>query len=133
MRNPLVLVLTMSARLSGLLALVLGAAYWGGFDIPLHVHMAVGLLLTLSLWGLAARVWTRGSALLAVVAWVWGIVVPALGLGQIHLSVYLPHAQSYWILHVLHVASGLGAIAFAEIMTKRLRIEGELGRQESSL
>lgn len=110
-------VLIFAARLSGLAALALGASYWAGVAVPLHAHMGVGGVLVLCLWGLAVLA-RRRAAGLALGAALLGMAVPMLGMMQIHL--YLGGALG--LLRLVHVAAGLGAIALAETMARRLRL-----------
>ncbi|MDR3437608.1 hypothetical protein [Telmatospirillum sp.] len=106
----------MTARLAGLLALGLGAAFWAGYDIPLHVHMACGGLLVLSLWGLAALLGRR-KPLPSLLAGAWGVLVPLAGVMQEHLFL----GEGQWVLQVCHLGLGLGAIALAERLAKDLK------------
>lgn len=105
-----------AARLGGVVALLLGIGWWWGLAVPLHAHMAAGGLLVLSLWGLAlaARTRIRGLALAGILA---GALVPVLGMAQLHLSL----GAGLDALHLAHAASGLAAIALAEMLAARLR------------
>jgi len=94
----------------------LGVAFWAGYDVPLHVHMAFGGLLVVALWGLAVQVRARAAGL-ALAAGVWGGVVPVLGMLQLLLSL----GEDQWVLQGLHLAAGLGSIVLAEFLAKRLR------------
>jgi hypothetical protein len=110
------MVLIMMARLCGVVALALGAARWMGAGIPLDFHMAFGGLTVVALWGLAWQSGQRAPAL-AVVAGLWGVAVPVLGIMQLHLVL----GDNQWIPQAIHVVAGLGAIGLAESLNKGLR------------
>ena len=106
-------------RLCGLVLLTLGMLFWTGNARSLiPVHMLLGFVLVLALWvlaALAARAGVhRGLVALAVV---WGVVVPALGLTQDRL---LP-GSAHWLIQVLHLLVGLGAIGQAEGLAARIK------------
>jgi hypothetical protein len=100
--------------LCGLAAVGTGAAYWWGYDVPLHVHITVGAVVVLAVWGLAVTVRTHAAGL-ALTATMWGAIVPILGLTQ----VYMPLSDAPWLLQGLHVAAGLGALEFAELLARQ--------------
>jgi len=106
-------------RLCGLALITLGVLFWTGHALELiPVHMLVGLVLVLSLWtlaGLAARAGVRPGQV--AVAFVWGLVVPALGLTQDSL---VP-GNAHWIIQVLHLLVGLAAIGMAEGLGAAIR------------
>lgn len=109
----------MLVRLFGVVLLILGVMFWAGAArglIPLH--MLLGVLLVLALWvlaGIGAR--ARVGTGLVVLAFLWGIVLPVVGMGQ---SAWLPGA-AHWIIQVLHLVIGLVAMAFAEVIGGRIR------------
>jgi hypothetical protein len=109
-------ILIMAARLCGIVALALGVIHWAGTYIPLHIHMAFGGLLVLCLWGLAIQGRSRVTVL-ALVACLWGALVPVVGMMQLHL----PLGDEQWLLQAFHALGGIGAIALAEMLAKRLR------------
>src|SRR5713226_1989094 len=110
----------MLARLSGLVQVILGALFWTGHALTfIPVHMVVGLVLVLCLWTLAvlaARAGVQPGFVALAIA--WGAVVPILGLNQAQL---LP-GPMHWVIQVLHLLLGLGAIAQAEGLAARLRV-----------
>ncbi len=69
---------------SGVLLLLLGIAFWTGHALTLiPLHMALGAVLVLSMWMLAALgFYTRTATPLAVVVLVWSLIVPWLGMMQ---------------------------------------------------
>jgi hypothetical protein len=112
-------VLQMLVRLSGLTLIVLGMLFWTGHALTLiPVHMLVGFVLVLSLWALAvlaARVGVHPG--LVILAMLWGGLVPVLGLTQDRL---LP-GDAHWMIQVLHLLVGLGAIGQAEGLAARIK------------
>ncbi len=84
----------------------------------LLVHIGAGLILVLSLWtlallGLRARV----SPAIVVIAILWGLLVPVLGLTQTRLLV----GDLHWVIQVLHLVVGISAIGQAEALGQRIR------------
>lgn len=67
--------------IAGLIMVALGAAFWTGNALTLvPIHMLIGLGIALSLWVLALLALLRGVRPgLAVVALLWGLLMPALG------------------------------------------------------
>ena len=53
---------------------------------------------------------------------IWVVIVPLLGLNQTSLLV----GPNHWVIQVLHLVVGLGAIALAETLARR--IKGRLPR-----
>ncbi len=106
-------------RLCGLVQLTLGALFWTGRALALiPLHMLVGLLLVLSLAALALLAARSGvPARFVLLALVWCVVVPLLGLTQSQL---LPGSW-HWAILVLHLLVGRGAIGQAEALAARIR------------
>jgi hypothetical protein len=109
----------MLVRTSGVVQLVLGGLFWTGNALDLvPLHMLVGFLLVLGLWTLAALAARAGvRPPLVAVAAVWGLIVPILGLSQDQLLV----GSAHWVIEVLHLLVGLGAIGQAEALAARIR------------
>src|SRR5262249_37277479 len=111
--------LQMFVRLDGLALIVLGTLFWTGnaLDlVPVHMLLAITLVLaicTLASLAAVAHV-TPGLVLLA---FVWGLIVPLLGLTQTQL---LP-GSAHWLIQVLHLLVGLGAIGQAEGLAARIK------------
>lgn len=108
--------LIFGSRLFGTAALLVGAAYWMGMSVPLHAHMGLGgvmavCLLVLAILGL------RRTAGLAVLAGIWALAVPVIGMAQLHW----PLGDAQWVLRLVHVLVGLGALVLAEVLARRLR------------
>jgi len=114
-------------RAAGATVLVLGLLFWtGNFLALIPIHMLAGLLVVLSLWtlaGLAARAGVGiGRVALAVV---WGLIVPVLGVTQ---SGLLP-GDLHWIVQLLHLLIGIGALGQGEGLAARIKRAPVLARQ----
>jgi len=109
-------------RLTGLVQIVLGVLFWTGNArglIPLHQLVGFGLVLSLLVMAaLAARAGVNPG--LVALAVVWVLVVPVLGLTQDRLLL----GSAHWVIQVLHLLLGLGAIGQGEALAARI-----LGRQ----
>ncbi len=109
----------MLVRISGLIQITLGLLFWTGHLFSLvPLHIAVGIVLVLSLWTLAGIAARAGvSPGFVVVAFGWGVLLPVFGLTQSQLLV----GDSHWIIRVLHLLVGLAAIGQAEGLAVRIR------------
>jgi hypothetical protein len=109
----------MVLRVAVLLALILGILFWTGNATSLMlIHMALGILAVLSLWTLGGAIAsTKGGIGLAAGAFVWGLLVAALGLTQRTL---LP-GSTHWVIQILHLLLGLGAIGLGEMIAGRYK------------
>jgi hypothetical protein len=118
------IVLGWVARLTGLVQLVVGLAFWSGNLLQLlQFHMLDGFLFTLAflaivVLGAFARV-GLGPVLLGLV---WVVVVPVLGMTQTQI---LP-GDFHWVVRVVHLLVGAGAIGVADrlagaILARRAR------------
>ncbi|HET7930536.1 MAG TPA: hypothetical protein VFL63_04000 [Rhodanobacteraceae bacterium] len=103
---------------SGVLLLLLGIAFWTGHALTLiPLHMALGAVLVLSMWMLAALgFYTRTATPLAVVVLVWSLIVPWLGMMQTQL---LP-GGAHWVIRALHLLVGIAAMGLGGVLAKRL-------------
>jgi hypothetical protein len=104
-------------RLTGLIQIVLGVLFWTGNALNLiPIHMLVGFVLVLLLWILAILAARAGVQLgFVTLALVWGLGVVVLGLTQTQL---LP-GPFHWVVEVLHLLVGLGALGQAEGLAAR--------------
>jgi hypothetical protein len=68
-----------------------------------------------TLAALAARAGVRPP--LVALAAVWGLIVPILGLTQTRLLV----GSAHWLIEVLHLLVGVGAIGLAEGLAARIK------------
>ena len=109
--------LLMTFRLLWLLNLATGALYYFHVNVPLKLHMYVGFAIALVML-LIGALGLRAAAGLAVVTMLWAVSLPVVGILQLkHLNKPdLPYVQ------ITHVLLGLGAIAVAEILGKRIRL-----------
>lgn len=112
-------VVHMTLRVSGLLLILLGLTFWTGHALQLiPVHETLGFVLVLSLWTLAFFAARAGVATgWVVLAVVWGLVAPILGLAQERLLT----GDWHWTIQVLHLLIGLGAIGQGEGLVVRMR------------
>jgi hypothetical protein len=112
----------MLVRLTGLILIVLGVSFWSGHALALiSVHKQVGYVFVLSLWALAAL--AAGASVapgFVALAVVWGLVVAALGMTQDRLLA----GDTHWVIQVLHLLVGLGAIGLAEGLAARIKQAG---------
>lgn len=115
--NKTVNVLRWVIRIAGFVTLGLGLAFWNGTGYNLlSAHQGLGFLvsgalLLMAVLGFGRRV----SPGLLVLALLWGLAVPAIGSLQGQL---LP-GDGHWIIEVVHLLLGLGAIALSEIIAGR--------------
>ena len=109
----------MLLRLAGLIAIVLGLLFWtGNFLQLIPIHMLAGIVVVLSLWTLAGLAARAGVPIgLVALAIVWGLIVPILGMTQNQL---LP-GSAHWVIQVLHLLLGAGAIGQGEGLAARIK------------
>jgi hypothetical protein len=83
--------------------------------------MLLGLVLVLSLWVLAFVAARSGvNPGLVIVAVVWGFIVIVFGMTQ---NSILP-GSAHWVIKVLHLLVGLGAMGQAEALAARIKGKG---------
>jgi hypothetical protein len=109
----------MLVRAVTVVQLVLGGLFWTGNALDLvPLHQTLGFLLVFGLWTLAALAARAGvRPPLVAMAAVWGLIVPILGLTQTNLLV----GSAHWLIEVLHLLVGLGAIGMAEGLAARVK------------
>ena len=117
------------ARVTGITQIVLGLLIWTlDLDAVIPVHIAVGLVLVLALWTLAflaaEAVISRRLVILAVF---WGFLAPILGLTQGQLLA----GDAHWVIQVVHLLVGLGAIGLADTLATRIKRTTGSALQES--
>lgn len=112
-------VLQWLVRITGLIQIALGVYIWtGNADSFIRVHIFSGIILVVSLLALAVLAASAGVAPgLVALAVVWALVVLALGLTQEGL---LP-GSAHWVIQVVHLLLGLGAIGQAESLAWRIK------------
>lgn len=108
----------MVLRISALLALMLGILFWtGNAGSLVFAHMALGLLVTLSLWIVASvQAFSRRSRWgLVAAAMIVGAILPVFGMMQ---SSLLP-GSLHWIIQVIHLLLGLSAAGVGEMISRQ--------------
>jgi len=106
----------MIVRATGLLQIILGLIFWTGNLLNLvSLHMLIGLILVLALWVLAVLAGLSGVNWgFVILAIVWGLIVPVLGVTQTQL---MP-GGAHWVIQLLHLLVGLGAIGLSERLAR---------------
>lgn len=123
-----VVVPQMIIRVCGIILIILGVLFWTG-NAPglVPLHMLLGLILVIALWVLAGVAAANGVSVgLVALAAVWGLVVLALGLAQGGMLV----GSAHWIVQVIHLLLGLGAIGLGEMLAGRVKRQSRVTRQE---
>ena len=116
--NSTTTVLQWLIRITGLIQIALGIPIWtGSFDTLIKFHILDGLifafaLITLAVLAAVARV-QPGLVALAII---WVAVMVALGLTQQQI---LPDT-AHWVVQIIHLLIGLGAIGLGETLARRL-------------
>ncbi|HEV8190176.1 MAG TPA: hypothetical protein VGP82_01635 [Ktedonobacterales bacterium] len=117
-------VLQMIVRVCGAFQIILGLLFWTNNArtlVPLHT--LIGSLLVLSLLALAVVAAIAGvSPGFVALAILWGLVTLLLGLTQTQL---VP-GTAHWVIQVLHLLIGLGAIGQGENLGRRIRQSSKL-------
>lgn len=115
-------ILGTTVRVTGIFQLLLGLLFWFNVGRQLTpLHMLVGTLFVLALWGLAARGFASGAARgLAVLTLAWGAGVIAFGMTQAQI---LPGA-SHWVIRALHLIVGAVAMGLGNVLGMRMRRAG---------
>ncbi len=103
----------MTVRVVGLVLLVLGLVIWtGSADGLVPIHMLLGIILVLALWGVAVLALQAGARpALPGIAIAWGALTVAFGLAQAQI---LPDSSEHLVIQVAHLFVGLVAIGLAE-------------------
>ncbi|HEU5349168.1 MAG TPA: hypothetical protein VFU63_11210 [Ktedonobacterales bacterium] len=111
-------VLRILVSVIGTILIVLGLLFWSGrAEALISLHMLLGIVLVLMLWAVAVMaLMARVSQILALVALIWGLIVPILGVMQVRI---LP-TSAHWIIQVIHLLVGLTAIALANILARQI-------------
>ena len=106
-------------RLAGSVALVLGLLIWVfQLDTVTTLHMLFGLLVTLALLVISLlAAFTRGLRLLGSIGIVYAFLLPLLGVTQKTLLV----GNLHWLIQVVHMLLGIGALAYAGMISVRYR------------
>ena len=105
-------------RLAGLAQIILGVLFWTRRALSLlPLHMLVGMIVVLGLWTLAILAARTGLSLgLVVLAFVWGLVLPIVGMTH---GTLLP-GSLHWVIQVVHLLLGIGALRLAEGLAEHI-------------
>jgi len=111
--------LQMVIRLTGVILILLGGLFWSGSALQwINAHMIIGIILVLALWILALLAVRAKVSLLTVgLAIIWGLLVVIVGMTQMRL---MPGA-SHWVIQVVHLILGLGAMGLGESLGLRIK------------
>jgi hypothetical protein len=113
------MVAQMLLRTLGLILIVLGLLFWAGSALTLvNLHMLIGILFVLTLWllsGLAAA--ARLPIGLVITGIILGLVVAGFGMTQRTMMI----GSAHWVIRVVHLLLGLGAMGLGERMAKGIR------------
>jgi hypothetical protein len=114
-----VTVLVALVRIIGSIMIVLGVLFWTGNATGLiPIHMLLGVTLVILLWTLAViGAIAQVNVGLVAVAFIWGLIVPILGVTQTRL---LP-GPAHWLIQTLHLLVGLVAIGLAGVLASAIR------------
>ncbi len=105
-------------RVAGVIIIILGLTIWtGSADFLIPINMLLGITIVLALWALAVLAAISGVNIgLVVLAFAWGLIVPILGATQTSI---LPEPNpAHWVIQVVHLLVGLGALALAESLAR---------------
>lgn len=113
------LVLLWIIRIGGIIQIVVGLLFWTGRALNLlPMHMLIGLLVALSVLLVSILAWRTGGRPGAVIAGVLlALALPALGMTQMGLLV----GSWHWIIRVLHLAIGVGALGVGDSLANYVR------------
>lgn len=114
--NALRKILPWVLRLTGVTLVLIGIVLWTGHGANLvPLHMALGLLFTVSYLGIVALASRDGLALgPSLLAMGWGFVIPAFGMVQTRLLV----GPQHWIVRVAHLLIAIVAMRVADALAK---------------
>lgn len=109
-------------RISAIIVLVLGILFWtnvvdasGGI---LLAHMLLGILVVLALWTIGiAQGLMGGSFGIGMATAIWGLLTLAVGLFQTRWIL----GSAHWVIQVIHLILGLGAIGLGEMAAARAK------------
>ena len=109
----------MLVRLTGLILIVLGLAFWTGHALGLiPVHKQIGYVFVLALWAEAAfAARAAGAPGFVALVFLWGLVVAFLGMTQDRLLI----GSAHWIIKLLHLLVALAALGLAERLAARAK------------
>jgi hypothetical protein len=103
----------------GIVQIAMGILFWTGNALDfVNLHMFLGLAIVLLLWIQAALGLRAGAPLgLVGLAFLWGLIVPAVGMTQAQI---LP-GSLHWIVQVVHLLLGLVALGLGDTLARRIK------------
>jgi hypothetical protein len=103
----------------GIVQIVMGILFWTGNALDfVNLHMFLGLAIVLLLWIQTALGLRSGAPLgLVGLAFLWGLLVPAVGMTQARI---LP-GSLHWIVQVAHLLLGLVALGLGDTLARRIK------------
>jgi hypothetical protein len=116
-----IVILRWILRIAFLISFVLGCSLWAGRGYAyLQLHMWLGFIITFALLAMVIlSLIARLKPALPLIALVWTIALPLFGIAQLRL---IP-GPNHWIVRVVHLILGLGAIGLGEALCKRVRLQ----------
>lgn len=113
------LIMQWIVRLAGITQIVTGLLFWTGRALTLvPLHMAVGLIIAITVLALSALAWRAGAPPGMVGAGILlAVLLPALGMTQTGLLI----GRWHWVIRVVHLLIGLGALRLGEGFANQLR------------
>ena len=103
-------------RVAGTIVLVLGLLIWTLQLNILSIHITFGIIVTLTLLVISIlATFARGLRVLGIIGMIYAFVIPLLGLNQVRLLV----GDQHWLIQVLHLLVGIGALALGETISRR--------------
>ena len=113
-------------RISAIIVLVLGILFWINVINPdtsggiVLIHMLLGILVVIALWTIGIAQGLQGGSFgLAMATFVWGLLTLAIGLFQ--QKILTDPSSPHWIIQVIHLILGLGAIGLGEMVAGRAK------------
>jgi uncharacterized membrane protein YczE len=115
-----IVVLRWILRIAFLISFALGCALWAGRGYAyLQFHMWLGFIITFTLLAIVIlSLIARVKPALPLIALLWAVALPIFGIAQLRL---MP-GPNHWIVRVVHLILGLGAIGLGESLCKRIRL-----------
>jgi len=105
-------------RIAGLLQLVGGILFWAGYALTyVPLHMAVGSILVLALWTIAAAAFMKQTRRpFALFVFVWGPALAVFGVMQSRVLI----GPNHWIIRLVHLLMGAIALGAGTALAKSL-------------
>ncbi|HEU5376692.1 MAG TPA: hypothetical protein VFV38_14750 [Ktedonobacteraceae bacterium] len=118
----LITICSMTVRVTFILALILGLAFWFGWLVPNDafrgIHMLLGIIFVLGLWGLGLAqgfVLKKGSIGLGLATFIVGLAVIIVGVFQDQWRASI----NVELMNTIHLVLNILAIGLAEMIAGR--------------